>query len=270
MAAVAAYQRDRKRQKAYGRWEPYTDAAPAREHLRALMAYGIGFQRAARAAGLAPSTVSHLLYPDGTRPAATRVRHETACRLLAVRPSLDLLAKTASVDGSGTRRRLQALAAAGHALSVLAPRLGMALPNVCRLLRDPRVAAATARAVRSLYDELWDAAPDESTPQAARRAARARRGAVRRGWPLPLAWDDDTIDDPAAGPAEGWRRGLQGTSAGLAEDAAELMARGLDRNQAAERLGVKRDTLDTAIARARRAAEAARDDTTEERSHAAA
>ena len=55
------------------------------------------------------------------------------------------------------------------------------------------VAPATARAVEDLYDRAW---------QGPRRPSTAsRRRAVTAGWAPPLAWDDDTIDDPAASPA---------------------------------------------------------------------
>jgi hypothetical protein len=269
--------RRRYRLRAYGRWQPpYVDAAPVREHVLTLKAAGIGWERVARIAGVPPATVSYLLYgcPAAGRPPSGRIRPGAAARLLAVIPSLDLLAGKARTDAAGTRRRLQALAAAGHTREALRGRLGIRdESNFSKLLTCDRVSAATARAVRGLYDELWDVPPDESTPQAAALARRARKRAAALGWPLPMAWDDDTIDDPAARPADDWKRGARGTSAGLAEDAAELLARGLDRNAAAARLEVKRDTLDAAIARSARRTEAQQTssaDTTGERSDAAA
>ena len=36
-----AYNRNRVRQIAYGRWQPYVDAEPARQHVQALQANGI-------------------------------------------------------------------------------------------------------------------------------------------------------------------------------------------------------------------------------------
>jgi hypothetical protein len=272
LARHARAQRDRRRQLAYGRWEPWADAAPVRGHVRKLSGYGMGIGTVARAAGVSLRTVNHLMYGSGGSPPATRMRPENARRLLAVRPSPDLLAPGALVDATGTHRRLQSLVAADHALAVLAARLGWGPQNLSATMRSGRVYAATARAVKALYDDLWDAAPDESTPRGARMAASARRMAAARGWPPPAAWDDDEIDDPAASPVQGWRRGVQGTSAGLAEDAAELLARGLDRNAVADRLGRPRDTIDAALARTARriAQETTRDDPAEERSHAAA
>lgn len=279
LAAVRAWQRRRARMQAYGRWQPYVDAAPVREHVRMLSAYGIGFRTAARVADVPYATITHLMYgcPKQGRPPTSRIRPETARRLLAVRPSPDHVAPGTRIDATGTHRRLRALVAADHALSVLAARLVMTPANLCTVLRSGRVTASTARAVAALYDELWDEAPDESTSRGARLAASARRMAAEHGWPPPAAWDDDTIDDPAAGPAEGWqRRGgdKHRDSAALVEDASELIegtaereGQGYTRATAAMRLGVSLAALEKAYERTGRLAAAA---ASEGESHAAA
>ena len=108
-------------------------------------------------------------------------------------------------DAAGTRRRLQALVRGGWSLGLMSARLGCTR-QVLRLTlhRSERVTAATAGAVRELYDELWDQPPPEGTRFEKRAATMARRYARERGWVPPLAWDDDEIDDPAAVPAPGW------------------------------------------------------------------
>jgi hypothetical protein len=92
------------------------------------------------------------------------------------------------VDATGTRRRLQALAAIGWPPRALAERLGIQPDNI---LRRHRVRVGTARLVAAVYDQL------SMTPGPDTRSAAAAR---RRGWAPPLAWDDDSIDDPAARP----------------------------------------------------------------------
>lgn len=202
--ANAAYQASIDRLKAYGRWDPLTDAEPVRAHVRHLMASGMGWQRVARLSGVSTGAMTKILYgklmPDGRRrPPTKRVRHETAQRLLAVRPDLDLLGAKAVIDGTGTRRRLQALVAAGWSQLKLAQNLGMTGANLGRVINHgDQVHAATARAVRELYDQLWDVAPPEVEHRDKIAASRARSLAVRKGWMPALAWDDDSIDDPAA------------------------------------------------------------------------
>lgn len=60
------------------------------------------------------------------------------------------------VDATGTRRRLQALAAAGWPLAVAGKRLGWNRSRVNAAMRQRRVTAATAEKVRRVHDELWD------------------------------------------------------------------------------------------------------------------
>lgn len=104
------------------------------------------------------------------------------------------------VDGTGTRRRLRALMTQGWSKRKLALRLGMLPSNLWATFCSDRVYASTAVAVRRLYDELWDATPSRSTPAERVAYSKTVRYAQARGYAPPLAWDDDTIDDPEAVP----------------------------------------------------------------------
>ena len=52
----------------------------------------------------------------------------------------------------------------------------------------------TAALVRRVYDEM------SMTLPAHKYVNRQRMIAAAKGWSVPMAWDDDTIDDPAAKP----------------------------------------------------------------------
>ena len=266
--ATAAYNRKRTRGLVYGTWEPLVDATPVREHLAALSAAGIGWKRAAVLAGVAPSTVSKLLYgrPSGQasrgrkdeRP-TQRVRPETARRLLAVRPSLDVVLPGARVDATGTHRRLQALACLGWSDAKLGERLGVDGGNYTTMMRRREVSAARARDVVRLYDELWRTPPPEVDRRTRYSASRARNRARAAGWAPPLAWDDDTIDDPAATPGQRLDAAprLPGRNGGidvnhLVEDVEVLVGSGVVIDAALVRLGIKRGALYTALHRAGR------------------
>ncbi len=248
------YENFRARMILYGRWQPYTDAGPAREHVRALGRAGIGWKRVAELAGLSSSTVCKLLYGGpGDRPPVKRVRPETEAAILAVRPGPDSLGASAPVDAAGTHRRVQALVWCGWSQSRISARLGMLQANFSDLMRRSQVTAATARSVRALYDEMWDQPPPESSHRERIAASRARNYARARGWAPPAAWDDDRIDDPHAAP-EGWDRPSRLGAIEMAEEAHELAAFGLSRQQAAERLGVTKSALEKALERTREAA----------------
>ncbi len=236
------------------------DADPAREHLRALSAAGIGWKRAAELAGLSSSAVSKLLYGGpGDRPPSRRIRPETAAAILGIRPSADLAAPGTLVDSAGTRRRAQALVAIGWPRARIAAEAGMSPSNFGQTLQREQVCAGTARAVREIYDRLWDTPPDEGDRHARAGVARARNYAAARGWVPPLGWDDDVIDDPDGRPADGWKRPARATRrrAELAEDAEELIRReGYTREHAAARLGVSLGALEAALSRTRHAGSA--------------
>ncbi len=155
--------------------------------------------------------MSKLLYggPGGRAP-AQRIRAETAAAILAVEPDAANLGGAALVDATGTHRRLQALVAIGWSQAKLAARLGMTPANFAAMMRRGQVTASTARAAAAAYDELWNRPPPETDQREKIAAVRARNHARARGWPPPLAWDDDQLDRPDGTPAEGWRRGGRG------------------------------------------------------------
>lgn len=201
--ASAKEQSTRSRLQAYGRYDSgRVDAQPVREHVAALMDYGIGLKRIARLAGVSNATLGKILYGDKTRNMPPRVRTEkhVADGVLAVKPSLDHLGATVSVDATGTRRRIQALVAIGWSQSRIGQGIGMDPQNFNRTIRADRVQAGTARKIKALYDELWNQ-PQTGNDQRSRISAnRSKNYARAHGWLPPLAWDDETIDDPATQP----------------------------------------------------------------------
>lgn len=203
--SMREYERWRVRQRAYGR-AAYVDAEPARRHVRTMMAAGMGLGQVARVSEVPYGTLSALLYGDATRglSPSRRIRPGTARALLAVEVSLDTMARGATMDGTGTRRRLQALVTIGWPQTALAGQLGMDQSNITRLIRSERsVAVSTALRVRALYDRLWDTPPPQDSCSEKIAASRSRRMARQRGWVPPMAWDDEQLDDPAAAPDPG-------------------------------------------------------------------
>ena len=196
------YSRRRARLIAYGQWAPWVDADPVRIHVKELQALGLGTPRISRAAGLAQSVLNRLLYgePHLNRPPTRSMRPEIAQRILAVSATSGPLAGVVRVDATGTRRRLQALIYLGWTMEQLGADIGASATAVYRSLRNPKVSADRAASVAELYDRLWDQRPRAATPHERTTASKARNMAAARGWAPPMAWDDDTIDDPNAKP----------------------------------------------------------------------
>lgn len=196
-AAVSVYNRRRTMRRTAGTWQPYVDAGPVREHVLALRASGIGRRRLEELSGVPEQTIFQLIGGRPGRGPSKKVRAETARKLLSVRCAEP--ADHMPVDATGFLRRMRALIALGFPGSFLARRFGMTTANFWSRLERSQVLAVTARRGRELYDELWNQDPLKLGVSLSARN-RARNFALSRGWPGPLAWDDESIDDPKARP----------------------------------------------------------------------
>ena len=185
-------------------WESsYVDAQPVREHILALRAAGVGNKRLRQLSGVSHNTIQAILTgrPERKIGPTKQVLRRTTEKILAV-PIPDVPHALASggvpVPVVGTRRRLRALVTIGWSRAELMRRLGHHDTNGYRWFTDEceQVSAANARAVEKLFNEL-QLVPGMSS--------RARNEGKRRGWAPPLAWDEGTIDDPAAEPNTGAR-----------------------------------------------------------------
>lgn len=189
-------ERERRRAKLYGR-SYLTDAEPARQHLRNLMAEGMGWKRIAKAAGLSPSSVFPILWAQDTksmkRPMRKQISKAMEAKLLAV--TVDM-AEGSIVNNLGSVRRLQALAAVGWSQSRLAQILGMYPGNFGKIIHGERegILVSTARHIEEIFNENWNKTPVAATRFEQAGITRAKREALAKGWVTAAAWDD--IDDP--------------------------------------------------------------------------
>ena len=217
----------------------WVDPAEARAHVAKLRDLGWTWEQIGDAAGLS-TYVPHRLGIGATM----NLRVESAAALLAV--PLTPASSHRGIDSTGTRRRVQALAWMGWPKSEVARRAGTTASALQTLiLPTRRISVALARRVAAVYDELC------LTPGPSKISAGKARGL---GFVSPMAWDDDTIDDPAASPDLG---GKSSRADALAEDAEELIVgQGYTPERAAARLGVQAGYLQTLRRRAQRSREA--------------
>lgn len=107
----------------------------------------------------------------------------------------------AKVDPTTTTRRLRALVASGWTSKSMAPYIGMDQRNLSSLVlgKIKFVYAITQREVATAYDKLqhMDPLANGTTPIG---YGQAKARALSYGWAPTWAWDEDTIDDPAAPP----------------------------------------------------------------------
>src|SRR5687767_320515 len=139
------------RERIYGRWQPYVDAGPVREHIAALRAAGVGVERIAHLADISVSHIRELAqHGRANSPGTQRVRPSTATRVLRIRID-GSRAPHSRVDATGTRRRLQALIATGWPTDLLADQLGRRPNSLRRSLIGESVTSRTARDIAGLY-----------------------------------------------------------------------------------------------------------------------
>lgn len=248
--ANAVYERRRVRQTAYGRWQPYVPADPARQHVRALMAAGIGLKRVAALSGISNGVLWKLLYGVGDRAPSRTIRPATEAKLLAV--TTDQHAAGAKIPALGTRRRLQALACLGWSINRLAEHADLDRQPLDHALHgrgQDLVLRRTADAVTALHDELWNTPAPAEDQRSRISVSRTKTRAQRAGWQPPLAWDDidDPCEQPQADPDDVDPRTAR--SLALVEDLTELAEQGLTLDQACHRLGVGKDKATVTLRR---------------------
>ena len=152
------------------------------------------------------------------------------------------------ISAVGSTRRVRALARLGWTNTAIAEAAGLALMtvSVVRSGNHPTTSPRTASGVDKAY-RLLSGTPGPSTA--------TRDAAERAGWAPPLAWDDDTIDDPEATP-EGVREATRPGSrrnrktVQRAEDAAVLAGQGETLDAAAIRLSTTPGALERSLYRA--------------------
>lgn len=164
------------------------DAAPARDHLRQLMAQGDALVNIAKRIGRPRCTLVNVA--NGRNKKITR---GLAAQILSV-PAGTSTACNLSVPALGSTRRIRALVAAGHSLKSIQAAVGMQHTAASYLLKGTRqtIHYELAQRVKAGYRQLSNTRGG---------SARSLRRAEREGWPPPAAWDDEALDDPTAEPA---------------------------------------------------------------------
>lgn len=190
--------------------------------------------------GTVAGHVRHLKTGEEACDACRRAKAEYQ----AMRRKAAALGRPLMTDAFGSQRRVRALWANGWTRKELAQRIGMHKRTMDRLI-DTIPAKKISRLFAERIVLLYDFAEDS------RGASRTLKWAVKKEAAPTLAWDNETIDDPNAQPAD-WRRPERGTNRAedIARDAAELMSYGESPEGAATRLGVTVGSMQTAIRRA--------------------
>ncbi len=186
MSYTKAWEVGYARDRAQGR-RRYVPATDTRAKLQELVDAHVPVRAIARASGLSDTAIAHII--DGRHE---QVQRQTAARIASLTLN-DVYARApGSVPSVGAVRRVQALMALGWRKADLEAE-GVPTGQLVTRSRD-LISVEGWRQVRDVYDRL-------SMTLGPSQAARDR--AAARGYHPPLAWDDETIDDPRATPQHG-------------------------------------------------------------------
>lgn len=199
----------------------YVPTEFVREHIAKLRVLGWTWERIAEAAGVS-TWVPHKAGTGRTRW-MLKDRADAVLRVPLTRED-----SRRGVDSAGTRRRVQALAWMGWTTAEVARRAGTT-PNTLRTLILPhrRASFALARRVAEVYEQLSHLHGPSTIA-----AGKARQ----LSFAPPLAWDDDTIDDPDAQPDLGVTRPRD--RGDVASEARHLLGFGMSESAVAKQLEV--------------------------------
>lgn len=218
----------------------------AQAHVQALVQnHGVTLRGIAEVAGISAFIVSDL-----NRGLKQFVHRDTEKAILAVTAETVLSRSNAIglVPNVGGRRRIQALMAMGWRHQDLTPMLGMNTSNIIHQQGD-WFTKRKHDAIKNLYDRLWD----KRGPATALSINRV----IKAGYAPPLAWDDETIDDPRAQPNLGLTKPKRGRPAkgpvqateDQLEDVEFLLEQAYRWDAITDRLGVEPDSLERMLYR---------------------
>lgn len=171
---------------------PFTNPARAQAHLKELH-QSMSWDTLTAATGVQYSNLIAIWH--GQR---TKIRHETEAKILAV--AIPAKGDPGQyIDATGSTRRLQALACAGHSYTAICEAAGTCPNRVVSIAngRQPTIRRDLAERINAAYEQL------AFNPSAKNKhTTRTRNVARSKGWRDPQWWEDyGRIDDPAFNPA---------------------------------------------------------------------
>lgn len=251
-AARRRWQKRYRYDRAHGRSHAVVPVGPARDHVTSLLDAGFTASSIARAAGVPHDTVLGIAegFAKGRQPGRATIQRPTARRILGVGVA-DIIAATGPtqlVPHTGAQRRIRALQRMGWTIPAIAAAVpGLSHHNVRRAAYNGTPGTPRNYISRTLHDQI--AAAYDALSMTPGPSNHSRTVAKREGYYPPMAWDDDTIDDPRVDPDLG-----KGSPGRLGSDDAVWIATDVRTWTAFEdRTGLTRSYLRVALRRVGRA-----------------
>ena len=147
-------------------------------------------------------------------------------------------------NATGSRRRLQALMTIGWSLRQIEIQMNYSHGTLTNVMTNQYITRRKEQDVKNIYNTLWNKKPIPVTHAEKVAVSKTINHARKKNYAPPMAWDDDTIDDPTATPAI---RGGDHKSINYLEERLEqvkhLYNLGLPDHVIADRLGISERTI---------------------------
>ncbi|QDM55708.1 helix-turn-helix DNA binding protein [Mycobacterium phage Yeet] len=204
----------------------YVDPAKAVEHLNALHDKGMTWDAISDVLGMSRHALQRVRL--GKTP---RMQARTVQRILEVPiPGAPVAVGMAYVPSIGSRRRVGALMALGHARPDICRISGVHSSQMYTLFKKDVIRATTAKAVSDAFNRMQFETGS---------SIRSKKWAEAHGYPTPFSWEESEIDDPRARP----RIDPTLLTKGRLEEYKRLRDEGLTKKEIAKRFGLNESTL---------------------------
>ena len=197
--AAVAYQRNLRRQKAYGRYQsPYVPVDRARARINTFRSMGFSYKQIAKMCGVAEPTIYSTIqgYAESRNlKSKATILKESEQKILSAKLNFAGLNPRAMLSTRGFIRRFQALGRIGYTAPVIAKRMGIDDSNLRHMLGNDKVSVAHFVSMMKLYSELHDHPAKAQNGYQKGWIERQKREALEKGWAHPFDWGNIDFDD---------------------------------------------------------------------------
>jgi transcriptional regulator with XRE-family HTH domain len=197
--AAVAYQRNLRRQKAYGRFQSrFVPVDRARVRIQEYRALGLSYKQIAKMCGVSEPTVHSTIEGYAKKRNLQQkalIHKDSEEKIMNAKLDLSALNPRSFISTRGFIRRFQALARLGYRAPGIATRMGIDDSNLRHMLEHDKISVAHFRSMMKIYSELFDRPATASRGYDKGWIERQKREALAKGWAHPFDWGNIDFDE---------------------------------------------------------------------------
>jgi hypothetical protein len=199
LEAAVGYQRNLRRQKAYGRFESvYVPVDRARSRIETFRNMGFSYKQIAKICGVAEPTIYSTIqgYAESRNlKSKATIHRDSEKKILSAKLNLTGLNPRAMLSSRGLTRRFQALARIGYTAPMIAKRMGVDDSNLRHMMANEKVSVMHFLSMMKIYSELHNHPAKAQKGYQKGWIERQKRQALEKGWVHPFDWGNIDFDE---------------------------------------------------------------------------